>query len=57
MASVTAQYVIKSAVNKLSSKVLHASKFAVFKRLSVWRDSVDDLLKQAELFAQWTEDI
>ena len=42
--------------NKLSSKVLHASKFAVFKRLSVWRDSVDDLIKLAERSAQWTED-
>ena len=42
--------------NKLSSKVLHASKFAVFKRLSVWRDSVDDLLKLAERSVQWTED-
>ena len=43
-------------MSKLSRKVLQASKFAVFKRLSVWRDSVDDLLKLAERSAQWTED-
>ena len=42
--------------NKLSGKILQACKFGFFKRMSVWRDSVDDLLKLAERSAQWNEE-
>ena len=41
--------------NKLSKKILHDAKFAFYKRLAVWREAVEDVLKLVSRSKEWTE--